>query len=277
MNNILLRILTFFVKGIPNVHITAQVGQTARDSCLKEKTVLVTGGGRRLGFSIAESIANHGGKVIILGRNENTLRHASQQLNNCPYLVYDIQNTANMESLFDKAEALVGKPVDSLINNAGISLHEQTFTDVTTENFDKQFDTNIKGPYFLSQAFIKYKERKQIERINIVFITSERGFYGDTIPYGLTKVAVNSFTQGLARRYLRNGVKVNAIAPGVTASDMTGIKPGDNLYREQACGKRVFLAQEIAEVALFLLSDYSNCISGEILPCNQGNHLRSGY
>ena len=79
---------------------------------------------------------------------------------------------------------------------------------------------------------------------------------------------------GTGSPYIRQYVGINNF---ILPEEYTRIKPGDNLYREQACGKRVFLAQEIAEVALFLLSDYSNCISGEILPCNQGNHLRSGY
>ena len=277
MKNAIIRMLTFLIKGVPKVDVKVQVSQTSHDDSLSGKTVLITGGGRGLGLAMAECIVKHGGKVVILGRDENTLKQASLKLGNCPYLVFDMQNVEKMNDLFERAESLIKSPVNSLINNAGISLHEQSFLDVTTEGFDKQFNTNIRGPYFLTQEFIKYKERQKIENINIIFVTSERGFYGDTIPYGLTKAAVNSLTQGLARRYLLQGVKVNAIAPGVTVSDMTGIKTDDNLYREQACGKRVYLAEEIAEAALFLLSDYSNCISGEILPCNQGNHLRSGY
>lgn len=277
MKNAILRILNFLIKGIPNVYITAHVGETSKDNCLNGKSVLVTGGGRGLGFSIAQTIVKHGGKVVIIGRNVETLKKASVKLNNCPFISFDMQNVSGMNKLFLEAEKMLGSPINSLINNAGISLHEQAFTDVTLDGFNKQFDTNIRGPYFLSQEFIKYIERRKINIANIIFITSERGFYGDTIPYGLTKAAINSFTQGLARRYLRKGVRVNAIAPGVTVSDMTGVMPDDNLYREQACGKRVFLPEEIAESALFLLSDNSNCISGEILPCNQGNHLRSGY
>lgn len=277
MKKNILKILNFLIHGVPNVHITAKITEVSRDELLKGKYVLVTGGGRGLGYSISKAIIKHGGKVVILGRNEKTLLNASKSLDNCPYIVYDMQDILNMNKIFSKAEYLLGHKINCLVNNAGISLHEPTFTSVTLEGYDNQFNTNVKGPYFLTQEFIKYKELNLIDNINIIFITSERGFYGDTIPYGLTKAAINSLTQGLARRYLTRGVRVNAIAPGVTTSDMTGVKSSDNLYREQACGKRVFLAEEIAESAIFLLSDNSICISGEILPCNQGNHLRSGY
>lgn len=74
--------------------------------------------------------------------------------------------------------------------------------------------------------------------------------------------------------YVNANVRVNAIAPGVTASDMTGFDKQGNLFRQTSRGKRVFIPEEVAETAVFLLSMESNCITGEIIPCNQGNHLR---
>ena len=148
---------------------------------------------------------------------------------------------------------------------------------MTEEGFDRQFDTNLKGPYFLTQTFIDYMNREKIGQGNIRFITSERGLYCDDIPYGLTKAAINSLTTGLARRLIAQGIRVNAIAPGVTASDMTGVDKNGNLYWPSSCAGRVFLPEEVAEVAAFLLSDVSMCISGEIVPCNQGNHYRCDW
>ena len=98
--------------------------------------------------------------------------------------------------------------------------------------------------------------------------------YGDDIPYGLTKAAINSLTKGLSCKFAKKGIRVNAIAPGVTVSDMTGYADNNNLYRPSTIGGRVFLAEEVAEITVFILSDASKCISGEIIPCNQGNHLR---
>lgn len=276
MKKIIKRAIRFIVKGIPVNNITASVYTLTPNNRLKGKRIIITGGGRGLGFYIAKKCQEEGAKILIVGRNEETLKQASQKLDQCPYISADLQDFKKIKDIILEAnEKLNG--IDCLVNNAGISLHEKSFFDVTEDTFDRQFNTNIKAPYFLSQEFIKFSENNGQNRLNILFITSERGLYGDVIPYGLTKAAINSLTHGLARAFVTKGVRVNAIAPGVTASDMTGFNKNGNLYRPQSCGKRVLLPEEIAETAVFLLSDDSGCISGEIIPCNEGNHLRSDY
>ena len=277
MKKVLKRILIWLLKGVPVVKITASISQLSPSGMLSGKKIIVTGGGRGLGFYMAKKFIAEGASVLITGRDESTLKVASMQLNNCPFIHFDIQNVNEISSFLEKADKLLGGKIDCLVNNAGISLHEPSFESVTVEGFEKQFNTNLRGPYFLSQAFVSYCEHFHIDNANILFITSERGFYCDVIPYGLTKAAINSLTVGLARRYVTKGIRVNAIAPGVTASDMTGFDKNGNLYRENSCGKRVFLPEEVAEAATFLLSDASKCISGEILPCNQGNHYRCDW
>ena len=93
-------------------------------------------------------------------------------------------------------------------------------------------------------------------------MASEKGLFPDELPYGLTKAAIVSLTQ--------------ALAPGVTASDMTGYKR-DNLYCENNCSRRAYLPEEVAEVAVFLASDTSRCITGQVLTTNMGNHLRCDW
>ena len=273
----IVRALRWMVKGTPNVRITANIVETAPQNRLAGKKVIVTGGGRGLGFYIARKCRQEGASVLIAGRDERVLQEASQRLCDCPYLVFDVRRTAGIAAFLSEADRLLGGRVDCLVNNAGISLHEKSFADVTEGGFDRQFDTNLKGPYFLTQTFIDYMNREKIGQGNILFITSERGLYCDDIPYGLTKAAINSLTTGLARRLIAQGIRVNAIAPGVTASDMTGVDKNGNLYWPSSCAGRVFLPEEVAEVAAFLLSDVSMCISGEIVPCNQGNHYRCDW
>lgn len=277
MKKAIKRFLTWIFTGIPVVKISASISQTSPSDKLKNKKIIITGGGRGLGFYMAKKCIEEGASILITGRNLEVLKGASLKLNNCSYLQFDIQDVENMSSFLNKSDELLGGHIDSLINNAGISFHEQSFSDVTKEGFDQQFNTNLRGPYFLSQAFINYLERCHIDNANILFITSERGLYCDVVPYGLTKAGINSLTVGLARKYITKGIRVNAIAPGVTASDMTGFNKDGDLFRENSCGKRVFLPEEIAEVATFLLSDASKCISGEIISCNQGNHYRSDW
>jgi NAD(P)-dependent dehydrogenase (short-subunit alcohol dehydrogenase family) len=103
---------------------------------------------------------------------------------------------------------------------------------------------------------------------NILFVSSETGDTADIRPYGLTKAAINSFVKGLANIMAPKGIRVNAVAPGITTSDMTGFKADGNLYYADNTTDRVYLPGEVAEVASFLLSDASGCMSGQILVCN---------
>ena len=108
---------------------------------------------------------------------------------------------------------------------------------------------------------------------NILFISSERGIMVDDLPYGISKAAINSLVQGLAKTLIKKGIRVNAIAPGVTASGMTGINITDNLFRESQETSRIYLPEEVAEIACFLLSDTSNLLNGQILVSNEGKSI----
>lgn len=156
-------------------------------------------------------------------------------------------------------------------------MREGNMMNVTVEGFSSQIMTNLTGPYFLAQEFLRQYEN-QIEKSNasIIFMASEKGLFPDELPYGLTKAAIVSLTQGMARRWVTKGIRVNALAPGVTASDMTGYKR-DNLYCENNCSRRAYLPEEVAEVAVFLASDTSRCITGQVLTTNMGNHLRCDW
>ena len=98
----------------------------------------------------------------------------------------------------------------------------------------------------------------------------------DDRPYGLTKAALNSLVQGLAYRYIKYGIRMNAIAPGVTLSDMIGNKSG-NLYAPSQVTSRIYLPEEVAEIAAFLLSEESNLLNGQILVCNEGKTINARW
>ena len=277
MKNEIKRVIQYILHGIPTHKITANIYQLAPSGALKGKRIMITGGSKGLGFYIAQKCIAEGANVLITGRNETTLKVASSNLNNCKYLVFDISQISKIPFFFQKAQILLGGTIDCLVNNAGISLHEGNYRNVTPNSFDLQLSINLKAPYFISQEYLNQIELNGLNNGSIIFITSERGLYGDDIPYGLIKASINKLTQGLARRVLNKGIRVNAVAPGVTASEMTGYEREGNLYRPQACGKRVFLPEEVAETVCFLLSDAAKCISGEIIACDQGNYLISDW
>lgn len=164
------------------------------------------------------------------------------------------------------------------MNNAGISLHEPTFMDVTTESFDSQYNTNLKGAFFLTQSFIRYCQKNHDnETKNILFVSSETSMTVDERPYGLTKASINSLIQGLAYRYVKAGYRINAIAPGITVSDMAGGVGSEDISLMSNPTGRYYLPEEVAEIACFLLSDASNCLNGQILVCNEGRTINARW
>lgn len=252
-------------------YITAAISYLIPNARLQGKKIIVTGGGRGLGYSMAQKFVAEGAEVLIAGRNAEMLAEKAAELG-CKYLPLDVQNVATFPEFMQKAEELLGG-VNALVNNAGISMHENNIRTVTPEGFDAQINTNLRGGYFLAQEFIKLVESKGRRDCGILFISSERGFFVDDIPYGLTKVAVNSLVQGLAVRMLSSGIRVNGVAPGITSSDMTGFKADGNLFCGYNANKRVYLPEEVAEVACFLLCDASRCITGQIIACDEGRAI----
>lgn len=271
------RVIKYILYGIPTEHILkcdVVVSQSTKK--LLGKNILITGGGRGLGFYIAQKCILEGANVVIVGRNEDVLKTASKELK-CRYIAFDLSNISNISKMLNEAINMLDGRIDCLVNNAGISLHEKSMMEVTLETFDKQLDINLKAPYFLTQNFIKHCIDVHNKKASVVFVSSERGLYCDEIPYGLIKAAINSLTRGIARRHVRNGIRVNAIAPGITESDMTIADRTKNMACEYNCGGRFFLPEEVAETAAFILPDEANCINGEIIACDQGNYLRCDW
>lgn len=102
---------------------------------------------------MAKKFVSEGAKVLIAGRNEQTLKQSASEIN-CLYLPLDVQDTTSFKEFIDKADQMLGG-LNCLVNNAGISLHEEGFLAVSPKQFDSQVDTNLKGCFFLTQAFIE--------------------------------------------------------------------------------------------------------------------------
>lgn len=254
--------------------IYANIHYLAPNEHLKDKKIVITGGGRGLGFAMAKKFIVEGADVLIAGRNEKTLKARAEELS-CKYLTLDVSNPTDFKAFIDNADKILGG-VNVLVNNAGVSLHEPTFFDVTPETFDKQVDTNFKGAFFLTQEFIKHLKANGSTG-NVLFVSSETGDTMDFRPYGFTKVAVNSMVQGLAYLFRKEGIRVNAVAPGITASDMTGVKADGNLNAGEYATGRYYLPEEVAETAAFLISDASGCVSGQIITCNNAQTINARW
>lgn len=258
------------------IYTTANIVTLAPHNRLVNKKIVITGGSRGLGYYMAKKFVFEGADVLIAGRNEETLQKVAVEVG-CKYLLLDVQNVFSFEGFIKEADKLLGG-INCLVNNAGISLHEDGILHVSPEDFDVQINTNFKGAFFLSKAFLaKCNEKKEDCVKNILFITSETGITVDERPYGLTKAALNSLVQGLAYRFVSQGYRINAIAPGITATEMTGICREGNLYCDGMPTKRYYLPEEIAEIACFMLSDASNLLNGQIIVCNEGKTINARW
>ena len=236
---------------------------------LEKRNIVITGGGTGIGKAIAITCANRGANVIVIGRNEDELQSVKNLIGpQCKYVVFDL-NSKIEEEFFDKISE---KPITDLVNNAGIYIKYNSLN-YSYEDFDKILSINCRAPFMLSQCFAKYLIRNH-QKGSIVFTSSNRSLMGDDGPYGMSKAAVNNFIEGFARENVKYGIRVNGVAPGMTASNINHIDPNGNLYNESVRGKRVILPNEIAEIVCFLLSDLSNCVTGIVVPCDDGDRLR---
>ena len=260
----------FILNGVPVKNITANIMYLQPNGRLSGKKIIITGGGKGLGAAMAEKFVAEGASVLISGRNEKTLKETAERIG-CKYFTLDVQDTSVLNKFISEADSIL-EGADCLVNNAGISLHEPTFFDVTPETFDAQIATNLRGSFFLTQSFTRLL-LKEKRKGNVLFVSSETGETVDIRPYGFTKAAVNSMVQGLACLFVKDGIRVNAIAPGITASDMTGFKANGNLFLAGNATERIYLPEEVAETACFLLSDASGCVSGQVIVCNNGKTI----
>lgn len=274
--NYIKRGIKYIIYGQPlvNNNVIANVTYTSPTNLLFNKRIIVTGGGRGLGFAMAKKFKAEGAKVLITGRNEDILVKASKEIG-CEFVKFDVQNSSSCKEFIYKADRILGG-VNCLVNNAGVSLHERDFTKVTPESFDTQINTNLKGGFFLTKEFVELLKSRN-EKGVVLFTSSETGETVDERPYGWTKAAINSMVQGLAYKLAKDGFRINAVAPGITASDMTGLKADGNIYFTGNIIERVYLPGEVAETACFLLSDASGCINGQIIYCNNGQTINARW
>lgn len=243
---------------------------TYPDNFLMGLNCVITGGGKGLGLAMAKKLVTSGANVIITGRSEEALKETCRTLGSgCRYLIFDSTDFEKYDYFFGKILKMMPN-LNAMILNAGISLHEGLFDNVNKDGFQKQMDINFKAAYFMAQEYVK-----RVKKGHLLFISSETGAMKCVLPYGLTKAMIDSLVPALSFKYYQSGLRVNAIAPGSTLTNMVKNNNAvqDDFYYPNAAA-RYFLPEEVAEVAAFLLSDASKCISGEVIHTNAGNHFR---
>lgn len=274
-----IQVLSVIKKILIRPRITVQLSEIKSGKMLEDKKIVITGGDRGIGLAIAKSCLKEGAEILIIARDKSKLNEAKKMLGEkCHIKQFDVTEIENIPDVMREAREILGGEISCLVCNAGISLHERNILEVSIDNYERQMKINLESCYFFAKTFIDgVGNRSMTNEKSILFVSSERGKQCDDVPYGLTKAALNSLTRGLSCRYYASGIRCNAVAPGITATDMTQIDARGDLYAERLVSKRYFLPEEVAQVVIFLLSDISKCISGEVISCDAGEYISSYF
>ena len=236
---------------------------------LKGKVAIVTGGTRGIGLAIVKTYLENGAKVAIAGSRQETVDKALSELSEYKNSIMGICPNLYSPEEVDKAFASVKEKfgsLDILVNNAGISSRTSIY-DYTLDEFTKIMDLNVKGVFVCAQSAAKImKEQGGGAIINASSMVS---IYGQPsgCGYPTSKFAVNGLTKSLARELAKDNIRVNAVAPGVTNTDMVAALPKelvDKISEEIPLG-RVGEPTDVANAYLYLASDLASYVTGEIL------------
>ena len=236
---------------------------------LKGKTAIVTGGTRGIGLGIVKKYLENGANVALAGSRKESVDKALQQLSGYEGRVIgiwpDLCDPEAVAKAFAEVKERFGK-VDILANNAGISSRTSLY-DYTLDEFSKIMDLNVKAVFVCSQAAARIM--KEQGGGVIINTSSMVGEYGQPsgCGYPTSKFAVNGLTRSLARELAKDQIRVNAVSPGVTRTDMVAALPQELVDRISAgipLG-RVGEPVDIANAYLYLASDSASYVTGVIL------------
>ncbi len=237
---------------------------------LKDKIAIITGGTRGIGFETVRQFIIHGAKVALCGSRHETVDKALSQLKSefpqTEVLGFypNLTNEQEVVQMYNEVEKKFGK-IDVLVNNAGVS-SSTPIEKYTEAEFDKIANLNIKSVFVCSKAVVPFLEKTKGVILNTSSMVSKYGQPAGTM-YPASKFAVNGITISLARELAPKGIRVNAVAPGITNTDMVRALPREMiapLIKTIPLG-RIGEPKDIANAYVFLASDMASYITGDII------------
>ena len=254
-------------------------------STLQDKTVLVTGASRGIGRATATALARAGAHVLVhYGRStheaESLVSEIQAKGGRAEVISADLGTPNGAELLAKQVRSIVGDRLDVLVLNAGISKAAR-IADYTVEDFDNLFATNVRSPFFLVQQLLPILS----DGSNVIVISSlgARAVVGkpsldslSVLAYASTKGALETLVKNWAAILGPEGIRVNAVAPGVIDTDLSNFTKTE-AGRDAALGmqalKRIGKPEDVADVVAFLASDAARWITGASIPVDGGSKL----
>ncbi|MDQ6845572.1 MAG: SDR family oxidoreductase [Bacteroidota bacterium] len=243
----------------------------------KKKIAIVTGGASGIGLAIAGKFIQNNILTIIIGRDKKKLDVAKASLGKlCVPVSFDLNNLSAIPQLVDQLTK-EHKKIDILVNNAGINL-KKDFIEVTDNDFQKIMHTNVTAMFSLSREVVKCMI--EIGSGSIINISSMASQYGlpKVIAYSASKAAIEGMTRAMAVELSPKGIRVNCIAPGFIATDMSAKALNNDKERKSKVISRtpmgaLGMPADIGDAALFLATESSKYITGVVLPVDGGNSI----
>ena len=243
----------------------------------KRKIAIVTGGGSGIGWAIAKAFTEKGIFTVIVGRDEEKLAMAKEAMGkHCAAIVNDLSDLEGIPALIDQIVEQYGR-IDILVNNAGIN-QKKPFEEVTDEEFQRIMMTNVNAVFSISREVVKVMLRQKSG--SIIHISSMASQYGlpKVIAYTASKSAIEGMTKAMAVELSPKGIRVNAIAPGFIATEMSANALNSDPERKEKVMSRTPLGYlgetaDIGEAALFLASHAAKYITGVSLRVDGGNAI----
>ena len=243
---------------------------------LMDKVAIVTGGANGIGKEVAMTLAQHFAKVVIVDINQkaaiNTMAEIKEAGSEAMEISGDLTNEAFIQEVVQQTISAYGR-IDILVNCAGIICTGDLFS-ISGDKWDKVMTVNVKTLFLLTKAVLAHMVvRKQGKVINIASVAGKRGggLLGNSC-YAASKGAVIAFTKSVAREVGRYHINVNAVAPALTETNMTSMLTGkdrEKVIQMMPLG-RAGKPKDIANAVLFLASEYSDFITGEIMDVDGG-------
>lgn len=246
---------------------------------LTGRNAVITGGTSGIGLEMAKTFLSADcRKLVITSRNKEKLDNTVSELRKlyeekANYIFGVILELDEIDSYNNVVKEIItvfeGEPIDIWVNNAGIYKGTR-FGNVSSDDFDILMDVNLKSQYFISQIVSNYMIENKIKG-NILNLCSSSSYRPSIDPYMLSKLGMSGLTLGMAKKLIPFDIVVNGIAPGPTFTPMLHKKEGDDIHHGGVPAGRYILPQEIANLAVFLVSSMGRMIVGDVVKMTGGS------